>query len=41
VALLTDLPARRLGRGQVATIDEQLDNKTLLVEFGGRLEDGT
>jgi len=33
VALLTDLPAQRLARGQVGTIVEQLDNKTLLVEF--------
>jgi hypothetical protein len=33
VALLTDLPAQRLARGQVGTIVEKLDNKTLLVEF--------
>ena len=33
VALLTDLPARQLARGQVGTIVEQLDGKTLLVEF--------
>lgn len=33
VALLTDLPAHQLGRGQVGTIVEQLDDKTLLVEF--------
>ena len=33
VALLTDLPAQRLTRGQVGTIVEQLDDKTLLVEF--------
>jgi hypothetical protein len=33
VALLTDLPAPRLARGQVGTIVEELDNKTLLVEF--------
>ena len=33
VALLTDLPARQLARGQVGTIVEQLDDKTLLVEF--------
>ena len=33
VALLTELPAHRLARGQVGTIVEQLDNKTLLVEF--------
>jgi Domain of unknown function (DUF4926) len=33
VALLTDVPAQRLARGQVGTIVEQLDDKTLLVEF--------
>jgi hypothetical protein len=33
VALLTDLPAHRLARGQVGTIVEELDNKMLLVEF--------
>jgi hypothetical protein len=33
VALLADLPARRLARGQVGTVVEQLDDKTLLVEF--------
>ena len=33
VALLTDLPAQRLARGQVGTIVEQLDDATLLVEF--------
>lgn len=33
VALLTDLPSQRLTRGQVGTIVEQLDDKTLLVEF--------
>jgi hypothetical protein len=33
VALLTDLPAQRLVRGQVGTVVEQLDDKTLLVEF--------
>jgi hypothetical protein len=33
VALLTDIPAQRLARGQVGTIVEQLDNTTLLVEF--------
>jgi hypothetical protein len=32
VALLTDLPTQRLARGQVGTIVEQLDDKTLLVE---------
>jgi hypothetical protein len=33
VALLTDLPEQQLARGQVGTIVEQLDDKTLLVEF--------
>ena len=33
VALLTDLPAQQLTRGQVGTVVEQLDDKTLLVEF--------
>jgi Domain of unknown function (DUF4926) len=33
VALLTDLPEQRLARGQVGTVVEQLDDKTLLVEF--------
>ena len=33
VALLTDLPAEGLARGQVGTIVEQLDGKTSLVEF--------
>ena len=33
VALLADLPAQRLVRGQVGTVVEQLDDKTLLVEF--------
>jgi uncharacterized protein DUF4926 len=33
VALLTDRPAQRLARGQVGTIVEQLDDKTVLVEF--------
>jgi hypothetical protein len=33
VALLTDLPAQRLARGQVGTIVERLDDRTLLVEF--------
>jgi hypothetical protein len=33
VALLTDMPAQRLARGQVGTIVEQLDNETSLVEF--------
>jgi Domain of unknown function (DUF4926) len=33
VALLTDFPGVRLARGQVGTVVEQLDDKTLLVEF--------
>jgi hypothetical protein len=33
VALLTDIPAQRLARGQVGTIVEQLDASTSLVEF--------
>jgi hypothetical protein len=33
VALLQNLPTQRLARGQVGTIVEQLDDKTLLVEF--------
>jgi hypothetical protein len=33
VALLVDLPAQQLARGQVGTIVEQLDSETLLVEF--------
>ena len=33
VALLTDLPAQQLARGQVGTIVEPLDDRTLLVEF--------
>ena len=33
VALLTDLPAHRLARGQVGTIVEPLDNDNVLVEF--------
>jgi hypothetical protein len=33
VALLTDLPAEGLARGQVGTIMEQLDDRTFLVEF--------
>ncbi len=33
VALLRDLPAHRLARGQVGTIVEQLDDKTFLLEF--------
>ncbi len=34
VALLTDVPAQSLARGQVGTAVEQLDDKTWLVEFG-------
>ncbi len=33
VALLADVPAQRLVRGQVGTVVEQLDDITLLVEF--------
>lgn len=33
VALLADLPAQSLTRGQVGTAVEQLDDKTWLVEF--------
>jgi hypothetical protein len=33
VALLADLPAQNLTRGQVGTVVEQLDDKTWLVEF--------
>jgi hypothetical protein len=33
VALLTDLSAQRLARGQVGTVVEELDDKTSLVEF--------
>ncbi len=33
VALLADPPGQRLARGQVGTFVEQLDDKTLLVEF--------
>ena len=33
VALLTDLPAHGLARGQVGTVVEQLDDKSWLVEF--------
>ncbi len=33
VALLADLPAQSLARGQVGTAVEQLDDKTWLVEF--------
>jgi hypothetical protein len=34
VALLADLPEQQLVRGQVGTVVEKLDDKTLLVEFG-------
>jgi hypothetical protein len=33
VALLSDLPAQHLARGQVGTVVEQLDENTSLVEF--------
>jgi hypothetical protein len=33
VALLMDLPVHGLARGQVGTVVELLDDKTLLVEF--------
>ena len=33
VALLADIPAQELARGQVGTIVEELDDKTSLVEF--------
>jgi hypothetical protein len=33
VALLTDLPAERLAVGQVGTVVETLDERTVLVEF--------
>jgi hypothetical protein len=33
VALLADLPGQQLVRGQVGTVVEPLDDKTLLVEF--------
>ena len=33
VALLNDLPAQRLARGQVGTVVERLDDTTLLIEF--------
>jgi len=33
VALLSDIPAERLARGQVGTVVEQLDNDNSLVEF--------
>ncbi len=33
VALLADLPAERLARGQIGTVVETLDARTVLVEF--------
>ena len=33
VALLTDIPAQRLARGQVGTVVEEIDEDTTLVEF--------
>ncbi len=33
VALLSDLPAEGLSRGQVGTVVERLDEQSLLVEF--------
>ena len=33
VALLADLPAQGLARGQVGTVVERLSDETLLVEF--------
>jgi hypothetical protein len=33
VALLSDLPANRLARGQVGTVVEALNRDTVLVEF--------
>ena len=33
VALLTGVPAHKLGRGQVGTVVERLDERTVLVEF--------
>ena len=33
VALLADMPANSLTRGQVGTVVEQLDDTTMLVEF--------
>ncbi len=35
VALLADLPAVGLARGQVGTVVESLDDETALVEFSG------
>ena len=36
VALLEGIPGKRLGRGQVGTIVEELDDDTFLVEFSDR-----
>ena len=33
VALLSDVPARGLARGQVGTVVETLDDETALIEF--------
>ena len=33
VAMLTHLPERQLARGQAGTVVEELDERTLLVEF--------
>ena len=33
VALLTDLPAKGLARGQVGTVVEELDSETAMIEF--------
>ncbi|MFL4979096.1 MAG: DUF4926 domain-containing protein [Xanthobacteraceae bacterium] len=33
VALLTDVPAEQVGRGQVGTVVESLDESTVLVDF--------
>ena len=33
VALLADIPTERLARGQVGTVVESLDERTVLVEF--------
>jgi hypothetical protein len=38
VALLSDVPARGLARGQVGTVVESLDEQTALIEFSD--EDG-
>lgn len=34
VALLRDVPAHKLARGQVGTVVENLDDRTALIEFG-------